>query len=655
MYNFLRKGWYSMAESRYTANDIHILQGLEGVRKRPAMYIGSTNSSGLHHLVWEVVDNAVDEALSGFGKNITVTLHKDGSCSVQDEGRGIPVDINSETGRPGVEIVFTELHAGGKFNSQVYKSAGGLHGVGASVTNALSEWVDVTVFQNGGIHHLRFENGGHLVTPLERIGDTKKHGTLVRFKPDAGIFSTVDFKYDTIASHLQESAFLMKGVRFIINDERTGEKQEFFYQNGLVEYITNLNSEKNPIIDVVNFSEIDPITNIETEIALQYCYEDYNETIYSYVNNVKTGDGGTHESGFRTGITRAVNDFAEAQGMLKGKKLEGSDIREGLTAIISLKVPEELLEFEGQTKGKLGTPAATSVVSNLIYNKFTYYLTENKEQAIRIIKKCVDSQQARIAARKAKDEARSSKKAKQEVILSDKLTPAQSKDYLKNELFIVEGDSAGGTAKKGRDRIHQAILPLRGKPLNTDSISLDKLLHNEEIATIINTIGAGFGQSFDIEDIHYGKIIIMTDADTDGAHIQTLLLTFFYHYMRQLITSGHIYIAVPPLYRVAKEEGKKVIQEYAWDDEGLALAKKKVGANGKVSRYKGLGEMDAIQLKETTMDPKTRLLIQVDINDPFLVEKRVKILMGNDASVRRKWVEENVDFNSVDTFMKEGK
>ena len=644
-----------MAENRYTANDIHILQGLEGVRKRPAMYIGSTNSSGLHHLVWEVVDNAVDEALSGFGKNITVTLHKDGSCSVQDEGRGIPVDINKETGRPGVEIVFTELHAGGKFNSQVYKSAGGLHGVGASVTNALSEWVDVTVFQNGGIHHLRFENGGHLVTPLERIGDSKKHGTLVRFKPDATIFSTVDFKYDTIASHLQESAFLMKGVRFIIYDERTGDKQEFFYQNGLVEYITNLNSEKNPIIDVVNFSEVDQITNIETEIALQYCYEDYNETIYSYVNNVKTGDGGTHESGFRTGITRAVNDFAEAQGMLKGKKLEGSDIREGLTAIISLKVPEELLEFEGQTKGKLGTPAATSVVGNLIYNKFTYYLTENKEQAIRIIKKCIDSQQARIAARKAKDEARSSKKAKQEVILSDKLTPAQSKDYLKNELFIVEGDSAGGTAKKGRDRIHQAILPLRGKPLNTDSISLDKLLHNEEIATIINTIGAGFGQSFDIEDIHYGKIIIMTDADTDGAHIQTLLLTFFYHYMRQLITSGHIYIAVPPLYRVAREEGKKVIQEYAWDDEGLAKAKKKVGGNCKISRYKGLGEMDAIQLKETTMDPKTRLLIQVDINDPFLVEKRVKILMGNDASLRRKWVEENVDFNSVDTFMKEVK
>ena len=643
-----------MAERQYTANDIHILQGLEGVRKRPAMYIGSSNSSGLHHLVWEVVDNAVDEALSGFGKNITVTLHKDGSCSVLDEGRGIPVDINKETGRPGVEIVFTELHAGGKFNSSVYKSAGGLHGVGASVTNALSEWVDVTVYRDG-IYHLRFEKGGHLVVPLEKLGETKKHGTLVRFKPDSLIFSTVDFKFDTIASHLRESAFLMKGVRFIIIDERINERQEFFYQDGLVEYINNLNGDKNAIIPVVSFNEVDAITQIETEIALQYCYEDYNESIYSYVNNVKTADGGTHEAGFRAGITRAVNDFAETQNLLKGKKLEGSDIREGLTAIISLKVPEELLEFEGQTKGKLGTPAALSVVSNLIYNKFTYYLTENKENALRIIKKCVDSQQARIAARKAKDEARSSKKAKQEVILSDKLTPAQSKDYLKNELFIVEGDSAGGTAKKGRDRIHQAILPLRGKPLNTDSISMDKLLHNEEIATIINTIGAGFGQSFDIEDIRYGKIIIMTDADTDGAHIQTLLLTFFYHYMRTLITSGHVYIAVPPLYRVFKEENKKLIQEYAWDDAGLEAAKKKVGGSYKVNRYKGLGEMDAIQLKETTMDPRTRLLIQVDINDPFLVENRVNVLMGKDASLRRKWVEENVDFNTVDTFLKEAK
>ncbi|MCQ2802115.1 MAG: type IIA DNA topoisomerase subunit B [Bacilli bacterium] len=644
-----------MAERQYTANDIHILQGLEGVRKRPAMYIGSSNSMGLHHLVWEIVDNAVDEALSGYGKNITVTLHKDGSCSVQDEGRGIPTDINKETGRPGVEIVFTELHAGGKFNSSVYKSAGGLHGVGAAVTNALSSYCDVKVSQNGSNYHLRFENGGHLVAPLEKTGETKKHGTLVRFKPDKEIFSTVDFKYDTIASHLQESAFLMKGVRFIINDERTGQKEEFFYQDGLLEFVGRLNENKNPIIPVASFTDVDPTTHIETEIALQYCFEDYNETVYSYVNNVKTSDGGTHESGFRNGITRAVNDFGEQQSLLKNKKLEGSDIREGLTAVISLKIPEELLEFEGQTKGKLGTPIAYQVVSNLIYNKFTYYLAENKENALQIIKKCIDSQNVRIAARKAKDEARSSKKAKQDVILSDKLTPAQSKDYLKNELFIVEGDSAGGTAKKGRDRIHQAILPLRGKPLNTDSIALDKLLHNEEMATIINTIGAGFGQSFDIEDIHYGKIIIMTDADTDGAHIQTLLLTFFYHYMRNLITSGHVFVAVPPLYRIYKEENKKLIQEYAWDDKGLEEAKKKVGSGYKINRYKGLGEMDAIQLKETTMDPKTRFLIQVDINDPILVEKRVGVLMGRDASVRREWLEENVDFNKVDTFIKEVK
>ena len=642
-------------KTTYTADDIHVMKGLEGVRKRPAMYIGSTNSAGLHHLVWEVVDNSVDEALSGYGKKIVVTMHKDDSISVLDEGRGIPVGINKETGRPAVEVVFTELHAGGKFNNAVYKSAAGLHGVGASVTNALSEWVDIDVYKDGNIYHLKFENGGNLVVPLEVIGTTKKHGTLVRFKPDATIFSTTEFKWDTIASHLQESAFLMRGVEFVLIDEKTGQNHNFLYENGLVEYINNINGNKNALSNVIDFADTDEETQIDVEIALQYCNEDYNETIYSYVNNVRTRDGGTHETGFRSGITKAVNDFAENNKILRGKKLEGSDIREGLTAVISLKIPEMLLEFEGQTKGKLGTPQATSVVSNFIYNKFTYYLNENKEFAINLINKCVASQTARLAARKAKEEARSSKKPKQDLILSDKLTPAQSKDYAKNELFIVEGDSAGGTAKKGRDRLHQAILPLRGKPLNTDSISIDKLVHNEEIATIINTIGAGFGQSFDLEDIKYGKIIIMTDADTDGAHIQTLLLTFFYHYMRQLITSGHVYIAVPPLYRVFKEDGKKIIQEYAWDDEGLEKAKKIVGGGYKVSRYKGLGEMDAIQLKETTMDPRTRLLIQVDIEDPILVEKRVNVLMGRDTSIRRAWVEENVDFNKVDSFMKEVK
>lgn len=644
-----------MSNNKYTADDIHVLQGLEGVRKRPAMYIGSTNANGLHHLVWEILDNAVDEALSGFGNRIVVTIHKDGSCSVSDEGRGIPCGINKETGRPAIELVFSELHAGGKFNSAVYKSAAGLHGVGASVTNALSEYLDVTVYTDGTINHMRFENGGKIVVPLEQIGTTKKHGSTIRFKPDATIFSTVEFKRDIIANHLQEKAFLMKGVKFVLIDERTGENQEFFYENGLVEYIANININKKPMTPIASFADIDEATGISTEIALQFCNEDYNETILSYVNNVRTKEGGTHEVGFKTGITRAVNDFGENNNILHGKKLEGSDIREGVTAIISLKIPEKLLEFEGQTKGKLGTQEATYIVQNFIYNKFTYYLTENREIAATLIRKCLDSQAARIAARKAKDEARSAKKAKTEVILSDKLTPAQSKDYAKNELFIVEGDSAGGSAKKGRDRLHQAILPLRGKPLNTDGMAVSAVLKNEEIATIINTIGAGFGQSFDIEDIHYGKIIIMTDADTDGAHIQTLLLTFFYHYMRPLITSGHVFIAVPPLYRIYKEDNHKMRQEYAWDDEGLEKAKKTIGAGYKVSRYKGLGEMDAIQLKETTMDPKTRLLIRVDIEDPLLADSRVSVLMGKDTASRKKWVEENVNFNEVDTFMKEVK
>ena len=640
-------------KNSYTADDIHVLQGLEGVRKRPAMYIGSTNQTGLHHLVWEIVDNSVDEALSGYGNRIVVTIHKDGSCSVSDEGRGIPCGINKETGRPAIDLVFTELHAGGKFNSAVYKSAAGLHGVGAAVTNALSLYLDVTVYRDGIINHMRFENGGKKVVELEQLGTTKKHGSLVRFKPDPAIFSTVEFKREIIAGHLQESAFLMKGVRFVLIDERTGDNQEFYYENGLVEYVSSINVNKKPMTPIVNFSDVDEVTGIATEIALQFCNEDYNETILSYVNNVRTKEGGTHEVGFKTGITRAVNDFGENNNILHGKKLDGTDIREGVTAIISLKVPEKLLEFEGQTKGKLGTQEATYIVQNFIYNKFTYYLTENRDIASMLIKKCLDSQAARIAARKAKDEARSAKKAKTEVILSDKLTPAQSKDYAKNELFIVEGDSAGGSAKKGRDRLHQAILPLRGKPLNTDGMPVTAVLKNEEIATIINTIGAGFGQSFDINDIHYGKIIIMTDADTDGAHIQTLLLTFFYHYMRPLITSGHVYIAVPPLYRIYKEENHKMRQEYAWDDEGLEASKKKIGAGYKVSRYKGLGEMDAIQLKETTMDPRTRLLIRVDIEDPLLADSRVSVLMGKDTSSRKKWVEENVNFNEVDTFLKE--
>lgn len=638
----------------YDENDIVLLKGLQGVRKRPAMYIGSTNAMGLHHLVWEIVDNAVDEALSGFGKFITVTIHKDGSLSVQDEGRGIPVGVNKDTGKRAIELVFTELHAGGKFSDKAYTTSAGLHGVGASVTNALSEWLECSVCTKGEQYYIKFANGGKIVEPLKLIGRTNRHGTLVRFKPDATIFSTVDFKWDTIYNHLQESAFLLKTVHFILKDERTGESVEFHYENGLQEYVGILNANNTPLSPVIDFE--DNTSHIKMDIAFQYCSGYYDERIYSYVNNVRTRDGGTHETGFRTGITRAVNDYATNNNLLRGKiKLEGSDIREGITAIISLKIPEDQLEFEGQTKGKLGTPEALQLVNNFVYSQFTYYLSENKEFAVTLIKKCIDAQNARIASRKAKEEARNTnKKLKNEVILSGKLTPPQSKDFSKNELFIVEGDSAGGTAKSGRDRMHQGVLSLRGKPLNTDTVAMDKMLKNEEFATLINTIGAGYGQGFDISDIHYDKIIIMTDADTDGAHIQTLLLTFFYHYMRPLITTGHVYIAVPPLYGVSKEtKDKQKVMEYAWDDESLDKAKQKVGAGYKIQRYKGLGEMSAEQLWDTTMNPKTRTLIRVNIEDPLLVEYRVGVLMGKDTDVRKKWVEENVDFNVDDEFMKE--
>ena len=640
----------------YTASDIDILEGLAGVRKRPAMYIGSTNLMGLHHLVWEVVDNAVDEALSGYGKIITITIHKDGSLSVLDEGRGIPVDMHKTTHMPAVQLIFSTLHSGGKFSNKVYSSSAGLHGVGASVTNALSLYCDVNVFRDGKVNHLRFEDGGKLVTPLEVVGTTKKHGTLVRFKPDPRIFSSVDFKYETICTHVQESAYLLKGVRFVVIDERTNQKADFCYEEGIKEYIKNLNQNKNTIGDVIAFEGEDSQINID--IAMQYCFQDYNESIYSYANNVRTRDGGTHESGFKTALTKAINDYAEENSLLKGKaKLEGSDIREGLTAIISLRIPEQKLEYEGQTKQKLGTPEALQIVSNFVYSNFTYYLNEHKEFAINLIRKCLDSQTARVAARKAKDAARGSKKTKTEAFLSDKLTPAQSKDYDANELFIVEGESAGGTARNGRDRIHQAILPLRGKPLNTEVVTKEKMLKNEEFATIINTIGAGIGDDFNPDNSHYGKVIIMTDADTDGAHIQTLLLTFFYHYMRPLILKGKLFVAMPPLYRISREINHKVNFRYAWDEEGLAKAQKELGGQSqtKVSRYKGLGEMDADQLWETTMNPRTRQLLKVTIEDPVEAQKRVNILMGNDTQIRREWVEENINFSEIDTFLDEVK
>ena len=631
----------------YDESSIKILEGLEAVRKRPGMYIGSTDKRGMHHLVWEIVDNSIDEVINGYGNRIIITINKDKSITVEDFGRGVPVGMHA-SGKSTPEVIYTVLHAGGKFEESGYKVSGGLHGVGGSVVNALSSFMAVTIHRDKFEYFIRFENGGKVVVPLKKIGPCTKTGTKVRFLPDAEIFKNCNFSFTTICERMQESAFLLKGLTIDVYDMEDERESHFCYQEGIKEFVKYLNEDKNPLHNVVYFDGDKDKMHIQ--IAFQYT-DSYNETIESFVNNVKTIDGGSHEVGFKTALTKVFNDYARKNNYLKAKdkNLEGSDTREGITAIISLQIPEVLLQFEGQTKGKLGTPQARPAVESLVSEKLQFFLEENKQIATSIMDKMVRSKIAREAARKARDEARNGKsKDKKEKLLSGKLAPAGTKNPKKNELYLVEGDSAGGSAKSGRDRTFQAILPLRGKVLNTEKTRMEELFKNEEINTIIHTIGAGVGSDFDVNDSNYDKVIIMTDADDDGAHIQILLLTFFYRYMKPLIEEGKLYIACPPLYKIGY--GKR--EYYAWSDsEKQEIMNSEKTKPTLSQRYKGLGEMNAIQLWETTMNPDTRTLIRVTITDALLAEKRVSVLMGDKVEPRKEWIEENIEFSLEDDYV----
>ena len=629
--------------TEYGADQIQILEGLEAVRKRPGMYIGSTSSRGLHHLVYEIVDNAVDEALAGYCTEINVAINPDNSITVVDNGRGIPVGINHKAGIPAVEVVFTILHAGGKFGGGGYKVSGGLHGVGASVVNALSEWLEVSICRDGKRYEQRYERGKTMY-PLKEVGECgDSTGTTVTFLPDKQIFEETVYDYDILKQRLREMAFLTKGLKIILTDKREGMEREktFHYEGGIREFVTYLNRSKEALYPEIIYCEGEK-DGVAVEVAMQH-NDSYTENTYGFVNNINTPEGGTHITGFRNAITNTFNDYARKNKLLKDSEpnLSGDDIREGLTAIVSVKIGNP--QFEGQTKQKLGNSEARGAVDSVVSKQLEIYLEQNPSVAKMTVEKSVMAQRAREAARKGKG-------ARQERILSGKLAPAQTKNKKKNELYLVEGDSAGGSAKQGRDRKYQAILPLRGKVLNSEKVSLQDILKNEELATLINTIGAGFGADFKVEDSHYDKVIIMTDADTDGAHIQILLLTFFYRYMKDLITAGKVYIALPPLYKVSKKSGKKEEVIYCWEDYELEDAKKKIGRGYNVQRYKGLGEMNASQLWETTMDPETRTLIQVSIDDAAVVERNVTVLMGDKVEPRREWIEQNVQFTLEDNY-----
>jgi len=633
----------------YTEDSIRVLEGLEAVRKRPGMYIGSTDARGLHHLVYEIVDNAIDEALAGYGDEIHVTINQNNSITIRDFGRGIPTGLHA-SGVHTPEVIFTVLHAGGKFGDGGYKTSGGLHGVGASVVNALSDELEIEIYRDKAKFIQTFEAGGQIINPLKKVGKTTQTGTKVTFKPSPSVFSTTTYSFSTLKERLRESAFLTKGLKIKLHDARKDKEEIFHFEEGLKAFINFLNEGKKTLHDVVYFNG----SSHEIEVNFAFAYTaSYSENILSFVNNVRTSDGGTHETGTKAVITRVFNEFARKTAMIKekDKNLEGVDIREGLSAIISILVPEHLLQFESQTKTKLGTPDARSAVETVLAEKLSFFFEENRALATELVKKAVKAREAREAARKAREDARNDKsKKKKETNLSGKLTPAQTKDPKRNELFLVEGDSAGGSAKLGRDRKFQAILPLRGKVINTERAKVADIFKNEEINTMIHTIGAGFGASFDADDVNYNKVVIMTDADTDGAHIQVLLLTFFFRYMKELIEAGKVYIALPPLYKVSKGQGKSQIVKYAWTDTQLADILTNINKPYMIQRYKGLGEMNADQLWDTTMDPATRTLIQVTIEDAADADHRVATLMGDKVEPRRDWIEQNVDFTMADDY-----